>query len=94
MIHWYQHLGWQPTLILAGIAVILAGVALCIRDARRTRRTLRQPRPIPVVDYSHEYQRKVVWLGSRYLLHKPINRRLSGTATIIELPGLARRQAQ
>lgn len=50
--------------------------------------------PWPVTDYSKQYRDKVVWLGSRYLLHRPVNRpRPSSPATVTDLSVFARRQA-
>lgn len=66
---------WQTVSILALLACIAAGSAICFRPKKRNRRVKRKEWPL--ADYSHQYRAKREWLGERFLLAKPINRRAS-----------------
>jgi hypothetical protein len=68
-------MSWQPALILTLLVCIATGSAICFRPKKRNRRVKRKE--WPVADYSHQYRAKREWLGERFLLAKPINRRNS-----------------
>lgn len=71
MIVW-QHLSWsQAALVLLAVLLIVGSLwCLIVRP-----RPARERRYWPLVDYAVARERQIAWLGERYLLAKPINRR-------------------
>lgn len=81
MIAWWSGLSWShAAIVLLLLPLILAGAFAWLLSPRpeapSTRR--KDSSPWPLVDYSAQYRRKVALLGSRYLLARPINRRVEG----------------
>jgi hypothetical protein len=66
---------WQHALQGALLLSIIVGALIAFRPKKRNRRVKRKE--WPVADYSHQYRAKREWLGERFLLAKPINRRAS-----------------
>jgi hypothetical protein len=70
---WWIHLSWShAALALLAVLLIFGSLWLFIRSRSRS---VDEPRSWPLADYSAEYQKKVRWLGERYLFSKPINRK-------------------
>lgn len=74
---------WEQVSIPALLLFIALCSLGCIWDNRRRRRrrqatasVAHRPR-LPTVDYSRAYQRQREWLGDKFLLHTPINRKPS-----------------
>jgi hypothetical protein len=74
MIHWWTHASFSHAALALGIPLLIAGFAYLARAALMHREPPAR-RPWPTVDYSKAYRKHVEWLGDRYLLAKPINRR-------------------
>ena len=64
---------WQHALILTLLAFVAVSAAICFRPKKRNRKV----KEWPLADYSHKYRVKREFLGDRFLLAKPINRRAS-----------------
>jgi len=75
MISIWTHLSWSHAALVAGAILLICGTVAVLVRVALTERSVPPRRPLPTVDYSHEYQKKVDWLGDRYSLAKPINRR-------------------
>lgn len=68
----WAYLSWSRAALVA-LCVLMAVGALIV--ALTPRPMPRKPSPWPVVDYSSKFQVKRAWLGKRWLLARPINRR-------------------
>lgn len=79
MITWWIHLSCSHAALVLLTILLLIGAVICwfapVRPDRQRPGAIRERQDSYTVDYSREYQNKVVWLGERYLLAKPINRR-------------------
>lgn len=72
MTTWWASLSWSyATLIVLAVLVLIGSIACAVALRPRPMATRRVT---PVVDYSAARDRAVAWLGSRYLLARPINR--------------------
>lgn len=77
MIHWYVHLSWShAALVLLAVLLVLAALASLIGKCLAINEDPPR-REHPVVDYSARRQEKIAFLGPRYLLARPINRRVA-----------------
>jgi hypothetical protein len=75
---WWASLSWShATFVL--VAILLAIVVLWYAFASLIESATNDPRPraYPLADYSAAYQRQRDWLGDRWLLARPVNRRLA-----------------
>lgn len=61
-------------LFVVALLMISGGIGAAIAFTPRRRRTTLPPN---VIDYSAARKEKLDWLGDRYLLHTPVNRRRS-----------------
>lgn len=80
MVTWWVHLSYSHALAALLIVVLflclLASVlAMILRVNEEPQR--RRPTGPVIYDYSAQYEQKRQWLGERFLLARPINRRIT-----------------
>lgn len=77
LVIWWQLLSFSHAAIVLLVPLLLVGALICMLTPRPAAPTTRREdwSPWPLVDYSAQYRAKAAWLGPRYLLAKPINRR-------------------
>lgn len=75
MTAWQAHLSWSHAALVLLAVLLIVGSLWCLIVARP--RPARERRYWPLVDYAAARERQIAWLGERYLLAKPINRRAS-----------------
>lgn len=80
MITWWTRLSWShATLIVLLVALLVLCLIEFARLPRQNRRVVVPRRDYSAWerDYAARRQRMIDWLGDRYLLAKPINRKLN-----------------
>lgn len=78
MTAWWSHLSYSQAAMVALSVVIAIAILVAAIVSHRVGAAIERDldvTPWPVIDYSAQRQKQIDWLGDRWLLAKPINRR-------------------